>query len=42
VQQAAGSFEERGTTERAGAKDITGKAIDNAEKNVRASLDFAQ
>jgi phasin len=41
AQQAAGSFEERGTTVRAGAKDISGKAIDYAEKNVEASLDFA-
>jgi phasin len=42
AQQAAGSFEERGTTVRAGAKDISGKAIAYAEKNVEASLDFAQ
>ena len=42
AQQAAGSFEERGTNVRAGAKDISGKAIAYAEKNVQASLDFAQ
>ena len=42
AEQAAGSFEERGTTVRAGAKDISGKAIAYAEKNVQASLDFAQ
>ena len=42
AQQAAGSFEERGTTVRAGAKDISSKAIAYAEKNVQASLDFAQ
>ena len=27
---------------RAGAKDVSSKAIANAEKNVQASLDFAQ
>jgi phasin len=42
AQQAAGSFEERGTTVRAGARDISSKAIAYAERNVQASLDFAQ
>jgi phasin len=42
AQQAAGSLEERGTTVRAGAKDISGKAIACAEQNLQASLDFAQ
>ena len=42
AQQAAGSFEERGTMVRAGARDISGKAVAYAEKNVKASLDFAQ
>jgi len=42
AQQAAGSIEERGTSVRAGAKDVSGKAIAYAEKNVQASLDFAQ
>ena len=42
AQQAAGSFEDRGATVRAGAKDISSKAIAYAEKNVQASLDFAQ
>jgi phasin len=42
AQQAAGSIEDRGTTVRAGAKDVTSKAIAYAEKNVQASLDFAQ
>ena len=42
AQQAAGSIEERGTTVRAGAKDVSSKAIAYAEKNVQASLDFAQ
>jgi len=42
AQQAAGSIEERGSTVRAGAKDVSSKAIANAEKNVQASLDFAQ
>ncbi len=42
AQQTAGSIEERGATVRAGAKDISTKAISNAEKNVQASLDFAE
>ena len=42
AQQAAGSLEERGATVRAGAKDISNKAITNAERNVQASLDSAQ
>lgn len=42
AQQTAGSIEERGATVRAGAKDINSKAISFAEKNVQASLDYAQ
>jgi phasin len=42
AQQTAGSLEDRGATVRAGAKDIGAKAISNAEKNVQASLDYAQ
>ncbi len=42
AQQTAGSIEERGATVRAGAKDISTKAISYAEKNVQASLDYAQ
>jgi phasin len=42
AQQTAGSLEERGATVRAGAKDIGAKAISYAEKNVQASLDYAQ
>jgi phasin len=42
AQQTAGSIEERGATVRAGAKDIGSKAISYAEKNVQASLDYAQ
>jgi phasin len=42
AQAAAGSIEERGATVRAGAKDINSKAITYAEKNVQASLDYAQ
>jgi phasin len=38
----AGSIEERGATVRAGAKDISATAISYAEKNVQASLDYAQ
>jgi phasin len=36
------SAQERGATVRAGAKDIGAKAISYAEKNVQASLDYAQ
>jgi phasin len=42
MQQTAGSIEERGATVRAGAKDVSAKAISYAEKNVQASLDFAE
>jgi phasin len=42
AQAAAGSIEERGATVRAGAKDVGAKAIAFAEKNVQASLDYAQ
>ena len=42
AQAAAGSIEERNATVRAGAKDISGKAIAYAEKNVQVSLDYAQ
>jgi len=42
AQATAGSLEERGATVRAGAKDVSAKAISCAEKNVQASLDYAQ
>jgi phasin len=42
AQVTAGSIEEKGATVRAGAKDIGAKAISYAEKNVQASLDYAQ
>ena len=42
AQATAGTIEERGATVRAGAKDISSKAIVYAEKNVQASLDYAQ
>jgi phasin len=42
AQQTADTIEERGATVRTGAKDISAKAISYAEKNVQASLDFAQ
>jgi phasin len=42
AQATAGTIEERGATVRAGAKDISAKAITYAEKNVQASLDYAQ
>ena len=42
AQATAGTIEERGATVRAGAKDISSKAIAYAEKNVQASLDYAE
>ena len=42
AQAAAGSLEERNATVRAGARDVGQKAIAYAEKNVQASLDYAQ
>ncbi len=42
AQATAGTIEERGATVRAGAKDIGAKAISYAEKNLQASLDYAQ
>ena len=42
AQTAADSIEERGATMRAGAKDVSAKAISFAEKNVQSSLDYAQ
>jgi phasin len=42
AQQTAGSIEERGASVRAGAKDVSAKAMSYAEKNVQASLDYAQ
>jgi phasin len=42
AQAAAGSIEERNATVRAGAKDVSSKAIAYAEQNVQASLDHTQ
>jgi phasin len=42
AQATAGTIEERGATVRAGAKDISSKAIGYAEKNVQASLSYAE
>jgi phasin len=42
AQATAGTFEQRGATVAAGAKDISSKAINYAEKNVQASLDYAE
>jgi phasin len=38
----AGTLEERNETMRAGARDINTRAIAYAEKNVQASLDYAE
>ncbi|MFB9267051.1 phasin family protein [Bradyrhizobium erythrophlei] len=42
AEATAGSIEERNATVAAGAKDISTKALAYAEKNVQASLDYAQ
>jgi phasin len=42
AQATAGAIERRNATVRAGAKDIGTKAMSYAEKNVQASLDYAQ
>jgi phasin len=42
AQAAAGSVEERGDSVRAGARDISAKALTYAEKNMQASLDHAE
>jgi phasin len=42
AQAAAGSLEERNATVRAGAREVGQKAITYAEKNVQASLAYAQ
>jgi len=42
AQQTAGSIEERRQTVRAGAKDFNAKAMEYAEKNIQASLDYGQ
>jgi phasin len=42
AQQTASTIEGKGETVRASAKDISTKAVAFAEKNVAASLDYAQ
>jgi phasin len=42
AQQTASSLEGKGATVRASAKDISTRAVAFAEKNVAASLDFAE
>lgn len=42
AHSAAASIENRGESARAGAKDVSAKAISFAEQNVAASLDHAQ
>jgi phasin len=42
AQQTTGLLEEHSATVRAGAKDVGAKALSYAEKNLQASLDFAQ
>jgi phasin len=42
AQATAGSIEERNATVRAGAKDVRAKALAYTEKNVQASLDYAE
>ena len=42
AEQTAGTIEERGASMRAGARDIGSKAFSYAERNVQASLDYAE
>ena len=42
AKETVGSVAERNETVRAGAKDISAKAVAYAESNVRASLDYAE
>jgi phasin len=42
AQETAHTIEGKGATVRAGAKDISTKAVSFAERNVAASLDYAQ
>jgi phasin len=42
AQQTAGTIEEKGAAVRAGAKDVSSKALAYAEKNVQSALDYAQ
>jgi phasin len=42
AEATAGTIEERGASMRAGAKDINARVMANAEKNVQASLDYAE
>lgn len=42
AQQTASAFSDKGQAARAGTQDISSKAIAYAEKNVAASLDYAQ
>jgi phasin len=42
AEQTAETVEERGASMRAGARDISSKAFSCAEKNLQASLDYAE
>ena len=42
AKETAGTVAERNETMRAGAKDISARAIANAETNMQASLDYAE
>ena len=42
AQQAASSIDDRRETARAGAKEVSNKAVAFAQANVQASLDYAQ
>jgi phasin len=42
ARDTAGKIEERNATVRAGAKELSTKALGYAEKNVQSSLDYAQ
>src|SRR6188768_2165929 len=42
AEATAGTIEEKGAAVRAGAREVSAKAMSYAEKNVQASLDYAQ
>ncbi len=42
AQQTAARIEDQGASVRAGAKDISAKAVSYAERNVQAALDYAE
>ena len=42
AQKTASTFEDQGNAAQASAKELSGKAVEYAEANIRASLDYAE